>query len=85
VEGFPKTSINPVDVRKQVADAPVFSGLNDVALAFFEKPLRFRGLLVQAEDDEIGSKLDDADLASAAHTIRELYAYARHIPATSRR
>jgi hypothetical protein len=44
-----------VDVRKQVADAPVFSGLNDVALAFFEKPLRFRGLLAQAEDDEIGS------------------------------
>ena len=26
----------------------------DIALAFFEKPLRFRGLLAQAEEDEGG-------------------------------
>ncbi len=45
----------------------------DVALAFFEKPLRFRGLLAQAEEDELASQLDDADLARAARQIREFY------------
>src|SRR5437667_3071864 len=45
----------------------------DVALAFFEKPLRFRGLLAQAEEDDVASQLDDRDLASAARQIRELY------------
>jgi len=54
----------------------------DVALAFFEKPLRFRGLLAQAEEDDIASQLADADLAGAARQIRELYAAARHMPAT---
>ena len=44
----------------------------DVALRFFEKPLRFRGLLAQAEEDEVASKLDDADLTRAARQIREL-------------
>jgi hypothetical protein len=44
----------------------------DVALAFFEKPLRFRGLLAQAGEDDVASRLDDADLASAARQIREL-------------
>ncbi len=53
----------------------------DIALAFFEKPLRFRGLLAQAEEDDVASQLDDADLASAAHQIRELYAAAGHTPA----
>ena len=48
----------------------------DVALLFFEKPLRFRGLLAQAEEDDVASKLDDADLASAARQIRELDAAA---------
>ena len=43
----------------------------EVALRFFEKPLRFRGLLAQAEEDEVASKLDDADLARAARQIRE--------------
>ena len=44
----------------------------EVALRFFEKPLRFRGLLAQAEEDEVASKLDDADLTRAARQIREL-------------
>ena len=52
----------------------------DVALRFFEKPLRFRGLLAQAEEDNVASQLNDADLANAARQIRELYAAARHIP-----
>ena len=51
----------------------------DVALKFFEKPLRFRGLLAQAEEDAVALRLDDADLASAARQIRELYAAARHM------
>src|SRR5271169_1444078 len=53
----------------------------DIALAFFEKPLRFRGLLAQAEEDEVASRLNDADLASAARQIRELNAAASHTPA----
>ena len=43
----------------------------NVALRFFEKPLRFRGLLAQAEEDDVAARLDDADLASAARQIRE--------------
>jgi hypothetical protein len=53
----------------------------DVALAFFEKPLRFRGLLAQAEEDDVASQLDDADLARAARQIRELHAAAGQRPA----
>jgi hypothetical protein len=53
----------------------------DIALAFFDKPLRFRGLLAQAEEDGVASQLDDADLANAAHQIREVYAAASHSPA----
>ena len=53
----------------------------DVALRFFEKPLRFRGLLAQAEEDEVASQLNDADLAGAARQIREIHATARNIPA----
>jgi hypothetical protein len=49
--------------------------------AFFEKPLRFRGLLAQAEEDDVASQLDDADLTSTAHQIRELYAAAGQMPA----
>ena len=48
----------------------------DVALALFEKPLRFRGLLAQAEEDDVASQLDDADLVGAAGHIRELHAAA---------
>jgi hypothetical protein len=50
----------------------------DVALTFFEKPLRFRGLLAQAEEDAMASRLNDADLADAARQIREIYAAAEH-------
>ena len=53
----------------------------DVALAFFEKPLRFRGLLAQAEEDDVALHLRDADLADAARQIREVYAAAAHQPA----
>jgi hypothetical protein len=53
----------------------------DVALAFFEKPLRFRGLLAQAEEDGVASQLDDADLANAARQIRELHAAGGHMAA----
>jgi hypothetical protein len=53
----------------------------DVALAFFEKPLRFRGLLAQAEEDEVASQPNDVDLVDAARQIREIHAAAGHIPA----
>jgi hypothetical protein len=53
----------------------------EIALAFFDKPLRFRGLLAQAEEDDVASRLDDADLACAARQIRDLYAAADHKPA----
>jgi hypothetical protein len=49
----------------------------EIALKFFEKPLRFRGLLAQAEEDEVAARLDDADLTAAARQIRQLYAAAR--------
>jgi hypothetical protein len=55
----------------------------EIALAFFEKPLRFRGLLAQAEEDDVAAQLDDTDLASAARQIRELDASADHTPAAS--
>ena len=44
----------------------------DIALGFFEKPLRFRGLLAQAEEDDVALRLEDADLFRAARQIREL-------------
>jgi hypothetical protein len=53
----------------------------DVALTFFEKPLRFRGLLAQAEEDDVAAQLEDADLAGAALQIRELKAAAGRGPA----
>jgi len=52
----------------------------EIALKFFEKPLRFRGLLAQAEEDDVASRLDDADLANAARQIRELDAAAGQTP-----
>jgi hypothetical protein len=55
----------------------------DLALAFFEKPLRFRGLLAQAEEDGVAAQLDDADLARAARQIRDFYAAAAHTPAAA--
>ena len=53
----------------------------DVALAFFDNPLRFRGILAQADEDDVASQLDDADLLSAARQIRHLYTSARHMTA----
>ncbi len=54
----------------------------EIALAFFEKPLRFRGLLAQAEEDDVAAQLDDSDLAGAARQIRELHTVAAHPPVT---
>jgi hypothetical protein len=53
----------------------------EIALAFFEKPLRFRSLLSQAEERNVASLVDDADLARAARQIRKLDAAAGHKPA----
>ena len=46
----------------------------DATLAFFEKPLRFRGLLALAEEDEVAAALRDEDLKTAAGQIRMLSA-----------
>jgi hypothetical protein len=44
----------------------------DAALQFFEKPLRFRGLLALAEEDEVAAKLHDQELKNVADQIRAL-------------
>ena len=46
----------------------------DATMAFFEKPLRFRGLLALAEEDDVASKLRDEELTKAAGQIRTLSA-----------
>jgi hypothetical protein len=46
----------------------------DATMAFFEKPLRFRGLLALAEEDEIAAQLSDDELKGAASQIRSLNA-----------
>ena len=46
----------------------------DATMAFFEKPLRFRGLLALAEEDEVASQLRDTELKNAAGQIRSLSA-----------
>ena len=48
----------------------------ETTLAFFEKPLRFRGLLALAEEDEVASQLRDEELRNAASQIRALSATA---------
>ena len=45
----------------------------DATMVFFEKPLRFRGLLALAEEDGVASKLDDRALSNAAQQIRDVY------------
>ena len=45
----------------------------DATLAFFEKPLRFRGLLALAEEDGVASKLATSALSNAARQIRDVY------------
>jgi len=45
-------------------------------MAFFEKPLRFRGLLALAEEDDVAAGLRDEELKNAASQIRTLSAAA---------
>jgi hypothetical protein len=54
----------------------------DATLAFFERPLRFRGLLALAEEDEVASRLRDEELKNAANQIRALSAVAREAAPT---
>jgi hypothetical protein len=46
----------------------------EATMAFFEKPLRFRGLLALAEEDEVAARLRDEELKNAAGQIRALSA-----------
>lgn len=46
----------------------------DATMAFFEKPLRFRGLLALAEEDAVASQLRDEELKNAASQIRAVSA-----------
>src|SRR5579862_1025668 len=46
----------------------------DATMSFFERPLRFRGLLALAEEDEVASQLKDGELKRAATKIRMLSA-----------
>jgi len=46
----------------------------DAVLAFFEKPLRFRGLLALAEEDDVAAQLSDAELQNVAQQIRAISA-----------
>jgi hypothetical protein len=44
----------------------------DATMAFFERPLRFRGLLALAEEDDVAARLRDEELKNAASQIRRL-------------
>src|SRR3954453_4622665 len=44
----------------------------DATMTFFDKPLRFRGLLALAEEDGVASQLRDEALRTAAAQIRDL-------------
>jgi hypothetical protein len=66
-------------IRPGLADQiplPVAEGQSplDATMAFFEKPLRFRGLLALAEEDGVASQLRDEELKNAASQIRALSA-----------
>src|SRR5439155_9563568 len=58
---------------------PVAEGQSplDAIMAFFEKPLRFRGLLALAEEDDVASQLRDEELKNAASQIRAFSAAER--------
>ena len=58
---------------------PAVDGQNplDATMVFFEKPLRFRGLLALAEEDDVASRLRDEALKNAASQIRTIIATAR--------
>jgi hypothetical protein len=69
-------------IRPGLADQvplPVAEGQTplDATMAFFEKPLRFRGLLALAEEDAVASRLHDGELTRAASQIRAIGAAAR--------
>src|SRR3954464_4318248 len=69
-------------IRPGLADQiplPVAEGQSplDATMTFFEKPLRFRGLLALAEEDGVASQLRDEVLKNAAAQIRALSAAAR--------
>jgi len=49
----------------------------DAVLAFFEKPLRFRGLLALAEEDDVAAQLSDEGLRNAARQIRAIASTAK--------
>src|SRR3954462_2787609 len=64
-------------IRPGLADQiplPVAEGQSplDATMTFFEKPLRFRGLLALAEEDGVGSQLRDEALRTAAAQTRDL-------------
>ena len=61
----------PAEIRLRMADGQ--SPL-DATMAFFEKPLRFRGLLALAEEDDVASRLGDEELKNAAGQIRAISA-----------
>ena len=66
-------------IRPGLADQiplPVAEGQSplDATMGFFEKPLRFRGLLALAEEDGVASQLRDEELKNAATQIRDLSA-----------
>jgi hypothetical protein len=53
----------------------------DATMIFFEKPLRFRGLLALAEEDDVALQVRDEELKSAASQIRALSAGAHKVTA----
>src|SRR5580700_4846977 len=57
---------------------PVAAGQSplDAIMVFFERPLRFRGLLALAEEDDVAAQLSDEELKNAASQIRALSAAA---------
>jgi len=55
----------------------------DATLAFFDKPLRFRGLLALAEEDAVASQLRDEQLKNAASQIRGFSAAGQTTQATA--
>ena len=66
-------------IRPGLADQiplPIAEGQSplDATMTFFEKPLRFRGLLALAEEDEVALQLRDEELRNAAAQIRNLSA-----------
>jgi hypothetical protein len=72
-------------IRPGLADQiplPIAEGQSplDATLKFFEKPLRFRGLLALAEEDEVAARLSDTELRSVADQIRALSVIARKVP-----